>query len=113
MDSSLSKELNKVFRKQKFKINVSHKVTSVKRHGNEVTVTAEDKKGAPIKFKGDYCLVSVGRSPYTQGLNAESAGVILSDRGQIEVISHRNGTGAHGQIRFHDGGRTASSFGGP
>jgi|TARA_Y100000385_G_scaffold220275_1_gene229858 dihydrolipoamide dehydrogenase len=85
MDASLSKELNKVFRKQKFKINVSHKVTSVKRHGNEVTVTAEDKKGAPIKFKGDYCLVSVGRSPYTQGLNAESAGVKLSDRGQIEV----------------------------
>ena len=85
MDASLSKELNKVFRKQKFKINVSHKVTSVKCHGNEVTVTAEDKKGAPIKFKGDYCLVSVGRSPYTQGLNAESAGVKLSDRGQIEV----------------------------
>jgi dihydrolipoamide dehydrogenase len=85
MDASLSKELNKVFRKQKFKINVSHKVTSVKRHGNEVTVTAEDKKGALIEFKGDYCLVSVGRSPYTQGLNAESAGVKLSDRGQIEV----------------------------
>ena len=85
MDASLSKELNKVFRKQKFKINVSHKVTSVKRHGNEVTVTAEDKKGALIEFKGDYCLVSVGRSPYTQGLDAESAGVKLSDRGQIEV----------------------------
>jgi len=85
MDSGLSKELNKVFRKQKFNINVSHKVTSVKRNGNEVTVTAENKKGELVNFNGDYCLVSVGRSPYTAGLNAQSAGVKLSDRGQVEV----------------------------
>jgi len=85
MDSSLSKELNKVFRKQKFNINVSHKVTSVVRKGNEISVTAENKKGELIEFKGDYCLVSVGRSPYTAGLNAESAGVKLTNRGQVEV----------------------------
>ena len=85
MDSGLSKELNKVFRKQKFNINVSHKVTSVVRNGDEVTVTAENKKGELVKFNGDYCLVSVGRSPFTAGLNAESAGVNLSDRGQVEV----------------------------
>ena len=85
MDAGLSKELNKVFRKQKFNINVSHKVTSVKRNGDEITVTAENKKGALVEFKGDYCLVSVGRSPYTAGLNAESAGVKLTDRGQVEV----------------------------
>ena len=85
MDAGLSKELNKVFRKQKFNINVSHKVTQVERHGNEVTVKAENKKGELIEFKGDYCLVSVGRSPFTAGLNAESAGVKLTDRGQVEV----------------------------
>jgi len=85
MDAGLSKELNKVFRKQKFNINVSHKVTSVKRNGDEITVTAENKKGTLVEFKGDYCLVSVGRSPYTAGLNAESAGVTLTDRGQVEV----------------------------
>ena len=85
MDSSLSKELNKVFRKQKFKVNLSHKVTSVERNGNEILVTAENKKGELVDFKGDYCLVSVGRTPYTSGLNTESAGVKLSDRGQVEV----------------------------
>ena len=85
MDAGLSKELNKVFRKQKFNINVSHKVTSVKRNGDEITVTAENKKGTLVEFKGDYCLVSVGRSPYTAGLNADSAGVKLTDRGQVEV----------------------------
>ena len=88
MDAGLSKELNKVFRKQKFNINVSHKVTSVKRNGDEITVTAENKKGELVEFKGDYCLVSVGRSPYTAGLNAAAAGVNLSDRGQVEVNAH-------------------------
>ena len=88
MDAGLSKELNKVFRKQKFNINVSHKVTQVERNGTEVTVKAENKKGELVEFKGDYCLVSVGRSPFTAGLNAASAGVKLTDRGQVEVNGH-------------------------
>ena len=85
MDTALSKELNKVFKKAKFKMNLSHKVKSVDRVGNEVIVKADNKKGEEVEFKGDYCLVSVGRSPYTEGLNAEAAGVKLTDRGQIEV----------------------------
>ncbi|MCF6295250.1 MAG: dihydrolipoyl dehydrogenase [Flavobacteriaceae bacterium] len=85
MDAGLSKELNKVLKKQKFKINTSHKVTSVERVGDEVIVKADNKKGEEVEFKGDYCLVSVGRRPYTDGLNAEAANVKLSDRGQIEV----------------------------
>ena len=67
---------------------MSHKVQSVERKGNEVTVKAENKKGEVVEFKGDYCLVSVGRRPYTDGLNAEAAGVKLTDRGQVEVNEH-------------------------
>src|SRR5690606_36261165 len=74
--------------KQKFSINVSHKVKSVECKGNEVIVKADNKKGEEVEFKGDYCLVSVGRRPYTDGLNAEAAGVKLTDRGQIEVNDH-------------------------
>ena len=85
MDAGLSKELNKVFKKQKFNIHTSHKVKSVERVGNEIIVKADDKKGNEIEFKGDYCLVSVGRKPYTDGLNAEAAGVKITERGQIEV----------------------------
>ena len=85
MDAGLSKELNKVFKKQKFNIHTSHKVKLVERVGNEVIVKADDKKGNEIEFKGDYCLVSVGRKPYTDGLNAEAAGVKITERGQIEV----------------------------
>ncbi|MCK0109512.1 dihydrolipoyl dehydrogenase [Flavobacteriaceae bacterium S0825] len=88
MDSGLSRELNKVLKKQKFKINASHKVKSVERVGDEVIVKADNKKGEEVEFRGDYCLVSVGRRPYTDGLNAEAAGVKLNDRGQVEVNDH-------------------------
>ena len=88
MDKSLSKELNKVLKKQKFKINSSHKVTSVTRDADTILVKAENKKGEVVSFEGDYCLVSVGRSAYTAGLNAEAAGVQLNERGQVEVNAH-------------------------
>ena len=88
MDGSLSKELMKVLKKQGMKFYVSHKVKSVVRKGNEVTVQAENAKGETVTLEGDYSLVSVGRRPYTDGLNADKAGVKISDRGQIEVNDH-------------------------
>lgn len=88
MDAALSKELNKVFKKSKFKMQMSHKVTAVERVGDEVIVKAENKKGEEVEFKGDYCLVSVGRSAYTKGLNLEALGVKLDNRGRIEVNAH-------------------------
>lgn len=88
MDGALSKELMKVMKKQKVKFHLSHKVKSVERKGDEVIVKADDKKGQEVEFKGDYCLVSVGRKPYTEGLNAEAAGVKLDERGRVEVNDH-------------------------
>lgn len=88
MDGALSKELTKVLKKQKVKLAVSHKVKSVERKGDEVIVKADDKKGQEVEFKGDYCLVAVGRRPYTDGLNAEAAGVKIDERGKIEVNDH-------------------------
>lgn len=88
MDSALSKELTKVFKKQGFKFYTSHKVKEVTRKNNTVTVKADDAKGNEVVFEGDYCLVSVGRKPYTDGLNAEKAGVKITERGQVEVNDH-------------------------
>ena len=85
MDSGLSKELTKIFKKQKLKIHTSHKVTSVERVNDNVRVMAEDKNGKLIEFNGDYCLLSVGRSAYTDGLNLESIGLKTNDKGQIQV----------------------------
>ena len=88
MDGALSKELTKVMKKQKVKFALSHKVKSVERKGNKITVRADNKKGKEVVFEGDYCLVSVGRRPYTDGLNMEAAGVKLDDRGRVEVDAH-------------------------
>ncbi len=88
MDSALSKELNKVLKKQGMKINVSHKVKSVERNGDEITIKADDKKGNEVEFKADYCLVSVGRRPFTDGLNVDAAGVKMGERGMIAVNDH-------------------------
>ncbi|OXA84290.1 dihydrolipoyl dehydrogenase [Flavobacterium hercynium] len=88
MDSALSKELTKVLKKQGMKFYVSHKVKSVERNGDAVVVQAENAKGETITLEGDYSLVSVGRRPYTDGLNADKAGVKISDRGQVEVNDH-------------------------
>lgn len=88
MDGALSKELTKVLKKQGMKFYTSHKVKSVERNGDAVVVRAENAKGETITLEGDYSLVSVGRRPYTEGLNAANAGVKISDRGQIEVNDH-------------------------
>ena len=85
MDSALSRELTKVMKKQKIKFHLSHQVNKVVRRGNNVYVTAVDKKGVEVSFEGDYCLVSVGRKPYTDKLNLEAVGVKLTQSGQIEV----------------------------
>jgi len=85
MDLMLSKELQKSLKKQGLKFFTSHKVTSVVNNGNEVIVTADNKKGISTEFKGDYTLISVGRKPYTKGLGLEALGVKINDVGQIET----------------------------
>ena len=88
MDAGLSKELTKVLKKQGMKFYTSHKVKSVERNGEGIQVQAENAKGETITLDGDYSLVSVGRRPYTDGLNADKAGVKITERGQIEVNDH-------------------------
>ena len=88
MDGALSKELTKVLKKQGMKFYTSHKVKEVIRKGKAVTVKADDAKGNELVLEGDYCLVAVGRRSYTDGLNAEAAGVKITERGQVEVNDH-------------------------
>jgi len=95
MDAGLSKELMKVMKKQGVKFFLSHGVNNVSRKGDVVKVTAKDKKGLEVHFEGDYCLVSVGRKPYTSGLNAAAAGVQLNEQGQVTVDDHLQTTAAN------------------
>lgn len=95
MDSACSRELTKVLKKQGVKFYLSHGVNKVERAGETVHITATNKKGEEVSFEGDYCLVSVGRKPYTAGLNAAAAGVQLNERGQVEVNDHLQTTAAN------------------
>ncbi|MCH9661484.1 MAG: dihydrolipoyl dehydrogenase, partial [Bacteroidetes bacterium] len=88
MDSAQSKELMKAMKKQGVKFHLSHKVSAVTRKGEEVLITATDKKDREVTFSGDYCLVSVGRRAYTDGLQLENAGVKANERGQVDVNDH-------------------------
>lgn len=85
MDKTMGKELQKVLKKIGFEYYFKHKVTDVKSTGREVTVIAENPKGEKVEIKGDYCLVSIGRSPYTEGLELENAGVKVDEKGRVEV----------------------------
>ena len=89
MDGALSKELQKVLKKQGMKFSLSTAVSGVERIGDSVRVTATDKKGEEVIFEGDYCLVSVGRRPYTDGLSLENAGVELDERGRVKVNTNQ------------------------
>ncbi|CEN43105.1 dihydrolipoyl dehydrogenase [Capnocytophaga canis] len=88
MDKGLGKELTKVLKKQGFKFYTSHQVKEVSRSGEVVNVKATNSKGEEVSLQGDYCLVAVGRRPYTEGLNLEAVGVKKDERGRVEVNSH-------------------------
>ncbi|MFN6014705.1 MAG: dihydrolipoyl dehydrogenase, partial [Flavobacteriales bacterium] len=88
MDTSLGKELTKVLKKEGFKFNLEHRVQKVENKGKSVVLTALNKKGEEVKFEAEYCLVAVGRKPFTDGLNLEAAGLTINSKGQIEVNDH-------------------------
>ncbi|MEM8887254.1 MAG: dihydrolipoyl dehydrogenase [Bacteroidota bacterium] len=88
MDASLGKELAKVMKRELgCDLQLSTKVTGAKVSRGKVTVTAENKAGEEVSFKGDLCLMAVGRRPYTDSLGLENIG-IETDRGRIPVNDH-------------------------
>lgn len=87
MDGTMGKELLKVAKKLGMDVFLGHKVTSLQNTGKEVALKAEDKSGKILELKGDYCLVSIGRRPYTDGLGLDKVG-IETVKGQIPVDDH-------------------------
>jgi dihydrolipoamide dehydrogenase len=88
MDGTLGKELQRSLRKLGFEFFFGNKVKSATVKGKEVTVTADNEKGEEVKFTGDYCLVSVGRKAYTEGLGLENIGLKTDERGRVETDAH-------------------------
>jgi dihydrolipoamide dehydrogenase len=89
MDRTMGKELQKSLKKIGFEFLLSHKVKEVTGTTKEVTVKADNAKGEEVVIKGDYCLVAVGRTAYTEGLGLEKIGITVEERGKkISVNDH-------------------------
>lgn len=89
MDKSLGRELQRLLGKLGFTFMMGHKVTGASVKGKTVTVTAEDPKGEKVKIEGDYCIVAVGRTAYSENLGLENIGIKLEERGKkIPVDAH-------------------------
>ena len=89
MDMDCGKELQKVLKKEGFTFHLNHAVTTVKSTKNKVTVEFKQNGQEEVKkIDADYCLVAIGRRPYTDGLHAEAAGVLVDEKGRIDVDGH-------------------------
>lgn len=88
MDETMGKEMTRVLKKEGFKFHMEHRVQKVVNKGKNVVVTALNKKGEEVQIDADYCLVAVGRKPYTEGLGLDKAGVQLNERNQVVVNDH-------------------------
>ncbi|MEP6905204.1 MAG: FAD-dependent oxidoreductase, partial [Gemmatimonadales bacterium] len=83
-DADITKEADKVFRKQGMDIRAGTKVTGGKREGDHAVVTFE-KDGQKETFNPDYVLVSIGRTPSLTGINASALGLELGKGGEVLV----------------------------
>lgn len=89
MDKTLGAELLRSLKKLGMEFLLGHKVTGASVKGNKVTVTADDPSGKGISLEGDYCLLAVGRTAYTEGLGLENIGLTVEERGKkITVDEH-------------------------
>ena len=88
MDFSLGKEVQRFLKKQGMEFFLSHTVQSAAVKGKSVTVVAINKNGEKVEFSGDYCLVAVGRRPYSDNLGLDDIGIALDEQGRIPVNEH-------------------------
>ena len=89
MDLDVAKNFQRMLQKQGFAFRLSSKVTGAAKAKDKVTLTVEPAAGGtPESIEAEVVLVAVGRTPYTEGLGLEAAGVKLDNRGRIEVDDH-------------------------
>ena len=86
MDREVSNEFQKILNKQGIKFKLNSKVNSVKNKDNTVLVEFTDNKTKKNEtIEANKVLVSVGRKPYTEGLNLSKVGVLKDEKGRIKV----------------------------
>jgi dihydrolipoamide dehydrogenase len=86
-DTEMANGLEKVLKKQGLTLYTAAKFTGAKEENGAMTVTF-DWEGKQHTEIADVILVSVGRRPYTDGLNLEAAGVKMDERKRVGVNDH-------------------------
>jgi dihydrolipoamide dehydrogenase len=88
-DEAVQKEAWKVFTKtQGLNIKLGVKIDKVTTKKTGVTVEYTDEKGLAQKLECDRLVVSIGRIPFTDGLNTAAVGLKVDNRGLVEVDDH-------------------------
>ncbi len=85
VDQQVAKEALKIFTKQGLAIQTGIKLGEIKASAKSVTVPYTDAAGVEQKLVVDKLIVSIGRVPYTGGLQAEAVGLQLDERGFVVV----------------------------
>lgn len=88
MDTGVSKQFERILKKQGFAFHLNSKVTGVAKKGKKGLVTFEPVKGGDARtLEADVVLVATGRRPYADGLGLEALG-IETERGRIKTDAH-------------------------
>jgi dihydrolipoamide dehydrogenase len=87
-DEDISKELDRVFRKQKMRVETGARAENIRKTGQGVTLTLTTKEGKQEQLEAEKLLVAVGRKPNTENIGLEHTKVEL-DRGFIKVSPYQ------------------------
>lgn len=91
-DDAVSKECSKIFKKQGLTFQLGAKIGAVEIAGKgakkTVKIAYQDDQGIDQSLVVDRLIVSVGRIPNTDGLNLDSVGITLDERGFVPVDDH-------------------------
>ncbi len=87
-DKQVQKQLQKSLEEIGMVFQFGTGVTDGSVKGKKVNLKAKTKDGKILEYTTDYCLVAIGRGPYTQGLGLEAVGIELDKRGFITVDKH-------------------------
>ncbi|PBQ31100.1 dihydrolipoyl dehydrogenase [Sphingobacteriaceae bacterium] len=85
MDKDLGKELKKTLSKLNMEILLDHRVQAAKNNGTSVSVSFLDATGTAKELSAEYCLVAVGRKPYTEGLGLDNTKIGVDEKGRIKT----------------------------
>ncbi|NNU15441.1 dihydrolipoyl dehydrogenase [Parvularcula sp. ZS-1/3] len=102
MDAEISKQFQRILKKQGMDFKLGTKVVSIEKTGSGAKLTVEPAKGGDQEvIDADVVLVSIGRKPYTDNLGLDTVGITPNQRGFIEVDDHWR-TGAEGVYAIGD-----------